>query len=80
MDVRILIVDDHEILREGICNLLARSGKSWEVCGQASHASDAMAAIKSLRPDVVVLAVGMSESVGWELLAWTASSMLPPAS
>ena len=41
MNPRILIVDDHEIVREGIRNLLARSGKNWEVCGEASNASDA---------------------------------------
>jgi len=34
MNPRILIVDDHEIVREGIRNLLARSGKNCEVCGE----------------------------------------------
>src|SRR5246127_2496740 len=66
MNVRILIVDDHEIVREGIRNLLARSGKSWEVCGEASNASDAMVSIKSLRPDVVVLDVTMQGISGLE--------------
>jgi DNA-binding NarL/FixJ family response regulator len=66
MNARILIVDDHEIVREGICNLLARSGKSWEVCGEASNANDAMVAIKSLRPDVVVLDVTMPGTSGLE--------------
>jgi DNA-binding NarL/FixJ family response regulator len=66
MNARILIVDDHEIVREGIRNLLARSGKSWEVCGEASNTSDAMAAIKSLRPDVVVLDVTMPGISGLE--------------
>lgn len=41
MNPRILIVDEHEIVREGIRNLLARSGKNWEVCGEACNASDA---------------------------------------
>jgi DNA-binding NarL/FixJ family response regulator len=59
MNPKILIVDDHEIVREGIRNLLTRSGMSWEVCGEACNASDAMVAIKTLRPDVVVLDLTM---------------------
>ena len=59
MNPRILIVDDHEIVREGIRTLLASSGKNWEVCGEASNASDAIVAIKSLHPQVVVLDVSM---------------------
>jgi DNA-binding NarL/FixJ family response regulator len=66
MNPRILIVDDHKIVREGIRNLLARSGKNWEVCGEASNASDAIVAIKSLQPDVVVLDVSMPGISGLE--------------
>src|SRR6201987_905972 len=66
MNSRILIVDDHEIVREGIRNLLARSCKNWEVCGEASNASDAILAIKSLQPDVVVLDVSMPGISGLE--------------
>jgi DNA-binding NarL/FixJ family response regulator len=66
MNPRILIVDDHEIVREGIRTLLARSGKNWEVCGEASNASDAIAAMKSLHPDVVVLDVSMPGISGLE--------------
>ena len=66
MNPRILIVDDHEIVREGIRNLLARSGKDWEVCGEASNASGAILAIKSLQPDVVVLDVSMPGISGLE--------------
>src|SRR4029077_19418267 len=66
MNPRILIVDDHEIVREGIRNLLARSGKNWEVCGDASNARDAIVAVKSLRPDVVVLDVTMPGISGLE--------------
>jgi DNA-binding NarL/FixJ family response regulator len=66
MNPRILIVDDHEIVREGIRNLLARSGRNWEVCGEASNASDAIVAVKSLQPDVVVLDVTMPGISGLE--------------
>jgi DNA-binding NarL/FixJ family response regulator len=66
MNPRILIVDDHEIVREGIRNLLARSGKNWEVCGEASNAGDAILAVKSKQPDVVVLDVTMPGISGLE--------------
>jgi DNA-binding NarL/FixJ family response regulator len=79
MNPRILIVDDHEIVREGIRNLLARSGKNWEVCGEASNASDAILAIESLQPDVVVLDITMPGISGLEAarLIWQARSCHP---
>jgi DNA-binding NarL/FixJ family response regulator len=66
MNPRILIVDDHEVVREGIRTLLARSEKNWEVCGEASNASDALRAIHSLHPDVVILDVTMPGINGLE--------------
>ena len=33
MATRILIVDDHEVLREGLKSLLAKSRSEWEICG-----------------------------------------------
>jgi len=66
MESRILIVDDHEIVREGIRNLLARSGKNWLVSGEASNASEALLAVKSLQPDLVILDVTMPGISGLE--------------
>jgi DNA-binding NarL/FixJ family response regulator len=66
MEPKILIVDDHEIVREGIRNLLARSGKNWLVSGEASNASEAILAVKSLQPDLVILDVTMPGMSGLE--------------
>ena len=66
MKPRILIVDDHEIVREGIRNLLARSGQEWEICGEASSASEAIAAVKSVPPEVIILDVTMPGISGLE--------------
>jgi DNA-binding NarL/FixJ family response regulator len=66
MHPRTLLVDEHEIVREGIRTLLAKSGKNWEVCGEASNASDAILAIKSMHPQVVVLDVSMPGISGLE--------------
>ena len=66
MPPSILIVDDHEIVREGIRNLLARSGKNWQVSGEASNASEALLAVKSIHPDLVILDITMPGISGLE--------------
>jgi DNA-binding NarL/FixJ family response regulator len=55
---RILVADDHEVVRRGVRKLLqARPG--WEVCGEASNGDDAVTASEQLHPDVVILDVMM---------------------
>ena len=63
--VRILIADDHEVVREGTRLLLERQ-PNWEVCGVAKTGRDAVEQAKTLRPDIVVLDVGMPELNGLE--------------
>src|SRR5437762_7359014 len=56
--VRILIADDHAVVRHGIKALLeAREG--WEVCGEATDGRQVVEMAKRLRPDVVVVDIGM---------------------
>jgi DNA-binding NarL/FixJ family response regulator len=65
MAVRILLVDDHPIVRQGLRTLLeGRSG--WEVVGEASDGTEALVKIDSLQPDVVVLDVTMPRMNGLE--------------
>ena len=65
MAVRILLVDDHPIVRQGLRTLLeGRSG--WEVVGEASDGLEALDKIESLGPDVVVLDVTMPRMNGLE--------------
>ena len=56
--VRILIADDHEVVRRGVRALLS-SRKEWEVCGEAVDGKDAVDKAKELNPDVVVLDISM---------------------
>ena len=65
MTVRILLVDDHPIVRQGLRTLLeARSG--WEVVGEASDGIEALEKVNTLQPDVVVLDVTMPRMNGLE--------------
>ena len=65
MAVRILLVDDHPIVRQGLRTLLeARSG--WEVVGEASDGMEALTKVETLQPDVVVLDVTMPRMNGLE--------------
>jgi DNA-binding NarL/FixJ family response regulator len=65
MPVRILLVDDHPIVRQGLRTLLeGRTG--WEVVGEASDGVEALEKVSSLQPDVVVLDVTMPRMNGLE--------------
>jgi DNA-binding NarL/FixJ family response regulator len=66
MVARILIVDDHEIVREGIRTLITRSRSSWEICGEASDGEQAIETVKSLKPDIVILDITMPKMSGLE--------------
>jgi DNA-binding NarL/FixJ family response regulator len=65
MPVRILVADDHEVVRRGVCALL-KSQNGWEVCGEASDGRQAMREVASLNPDVVILDIGMPNLNGLE--------------
>ncbi len=65
MAVRILLVDDHPIVRQGLRTLLeGRSG--WEVVGEASDGIEALDKVEILQPDIVVLDVTMPRMNGLE--------------
>jgi DNA-binding NarL/FixJ family response regulator len=58
MTLRILIADDHEVVRRGLCALL-QSHEGWEICGDAKDGREAVEKAKQLKPDVVIVDVGM---------------------
>jgi DNA-binding NarL/FixJ family response regulator len=64
--LRILVVDDHELVRRGIRSLLdAQPG--WEVCGEAGTGPAAIEAAERLKPDIVVLDLSLPELHGLEV-------------
>ena len=65
--LRILVADDHEVVRRGLCSLLA-SKPEWEVCGEAADGREAVQKSQLLKPDVVVLDIGMPSLSGLEAI------------
>ncbi|RPI51591.1 MAG: DNA-binding response regulator [Acidobacteria bacterium] len=63
--VRILIADDHEVVRQGVRAVLEGQPR-WVVCGEASTGREAVAQALELRPDIVVLDISMPEMNGLE--------------
>src|SRR5207302_10884263 len=63
--IRILVVDDHEIVRRAICSLL-HSQPDLQVIGEASDGLEAVKRAEEEHPDVVVLDIRMPELSGLE--------------
>ena len=58
MSLRILVADDHEVVRQGICSIL-KSHLGWEVCGEAVDGRQAVQMVKDLKPQIVILDIAM---------------------
>lgn len=67
MAAKILIVDDHEVVREGIRTLITRERPQWETCGEARSAQEAVDASRNLKPDVTILDITMPGMSGLEV-------------
>ena len=63
--LRILIADDHELARRGIRALL-ESHPGWEVCGEAKDGRETVELAASMKPDIVLLDIGMPNLNGLE--------------
>lgn len=63
--IRVLVVDDHTIVRDGICALLALAG-DIEVVGEATNGYEALSRVRELAPDVVLMDVSMPIMGGLE--------------
>ena len=63
--IRVLVVDDHTIVRDGICALLALAA-DIEVVGEAANGSEALEMTRALKPDVVLMDIAMPIMGGLE--------------
>ena len=64
---KILIVDDHPIVRQGLARLINQE-EDLVVCGQAEEASEAMGVIKTLKPDMAIVDISLKKTSGMELI------------
>jgi NarL family two-component system response regulator LiaR len=65
MKTRILVADDHAMLREGMRNLLSRE-KDFELVGEAANGEEAVRLSKELKPDIVIMDIVMPKLNGVE--------------
>jgi DNA-binding NarL/FixJ family response regulator len=52
--LRVLVADDHEVMRLGL-KLLLTQGTGWQICGEAGTREEAIAKVRELGPDLVIL-------------------------
>ena len=64
-NVRILMADDHEIVRHGLRRLL-EAQPGWKICGEAGSGREAVEKTRQLKPDIVILDHSMPEMSGAE--------------
>jgi DNA-binding NarL/FixJ family response regulator len=65
--MRILVADDHEVVRRGIRTLIGEHSE-WLICGEASTGQDTVAKTARLKPDVVILDITMPGLGGLEAI------------
>jgi DNA-binding NarL/FixJ family response regulator len=74
--IRVLMIDDHPIVRSGIRMLLEQSG-GIEVVGEAERGDDAVGLVKRLKPDVLLLDMEMPGKTGVEVARELEAAKLP---
>lgn len=63
--IRILLADDHEVVRQGLASFLGQR-KDWEVCAEAANGREAVRLTVKHRPDVAIIDISMPELNGLE--------------
>lgn len=61
---RILLVDDHQVVRRGVAALVQDARPDWEVCGEAATGREAVSAAARLEPEIVVMDISMPDMTG----------------
>ncbi len=65
-EIRVLVVDDHEIVRKGLCTMLSEQ-EDFEVVGQAATGNAAVMLAKQLQPDIVLLDIFLGNANGLDI-------------
>ncbi|WP_220198145.1 response regulator transcription factor [Ktedonospora formicarum] len=69
-DVRVVVVDDHLVVREGLRMMLEIAGKGFTVLGDAADGAAALRVIEELQPDVVLMDLRMPGMDGLDAITW----------
>jgi two-component system, NarL family, invasion response regulator UvrY len=64
--MRVLIADDHEVIRKSISSIL-QSRADIQICGEAANGEEAVSKAKLLQPDLLILDISLPDSSGWEV-------------
>lgn len=59
MPLRLLIADDHELVRKGLISIICARHPEWQIVAEASDGAEAIELGKSLRPDIAILDLSM---------------------
>lgn len=65
---RLLIVDDHELMRRGVRNLVEEQS-DLQVCDEAANAKEAIEKVQSLHPDLIILDMSLGGPSGWTVVS-----------
>lgn len=73
MSLRVLVIDDHAVVREGLRRLLSRD-ETINLVGEAASKREALAQISHHNPDVIVVDLHLPDGSGLDVIAWTRST------
>jgi DNA-binding NarL/FixJ family response regulator len=66
MPLQILVVDDHDVVRQGV-RLILRRNPDWQICDEAENGVEALEKAERLNPDLIILDVSMPGKDGLEV-------------
>jgi len=73
MSLRVLVIDDHVLIREGLRRLISRD-QTIHVVGEAASKREALAQISHHDPDVIVVDLQLPDGSGLDVIAWARSA------
>jgi DNA-binding NarL/FixJ family response regulator len=65
---KVLIVDDHDLFRQGVCNTI-KAEEDFEVVGEAEDGTEALAKARELKPDLILMDIRMPQGDGLEAVS-----------
>ena len=76
MPAKILVADDHEVVRQGI-RMILEARPDWEICGEAENGQEAIRLASELRPDVIIMDITMPVMSGLDAARELSKLQLP---